>query len=104
MERKLFDDGGYYLDNGAAVCEADHWRCETTEFSLEDVRLAANISRPVLPQGTPNEAILDKWGNRIWPSGMRSWGPLEHDTGARKALAHGGFLGIMMPANYCEDN
>ena len=104
LERKLFDDGGYYLDNGAAVCEADHWRCETTEFSLEDVRLAANISRPVLPQGTPNEAILDKWGNRIWPSGMRSWGPLEHDTGARKALAHGGFLGIMMPANYCEDN
>ena len=60
LERKLFDDGGYYLDNGAAVCEADHWRCETTEFSLEDVRLAANISRPVLPQGTSNEAILDK--------------------------------------------
>ncbi len=102
LERKLFDDGGYYLDNGAAVCEADHWRCETTELSLEDVRRACGIVRPVVPVGTPEDAILDKWGNRVWPSGMRSWGPLEHDTGARKALAQGGFLGFMMPADYRE--
>lgn len=102
VERKLFEDGGYYLDNGAAVCEADHWRCETTLLGVDDIRWAAGIGSVVVPSAMLGQAI-DKWGNRVWPSGMRSWGPLEHDTGARKALAQGGFLGMMMPADYCED-
>ena len=103
LERKLFEDGGYYLNNGAAVCEQDHWKCETTEHSVEVVRHAAKIMNPVIPASMQSCPILDKWGNRVWPSGMRTWGPLEHDTGARKALAQGGFLGLMMPAGYTED-
>lgn len=102
LERKLFEDGGYYLDNGAAVCEDDHWKCETTEHSLEDVRRAAGITKPVIPPTLDASAVWDKWGNRVWPSGMRTWGALEGDTGAKKALAQGGFLGFMMPAGYTE--
>jgi len=102
LERKLFVDGGYYLFNGAAVCEEHHWQCERTQLSVEEVRAAAGISEVVLPTGFEREASYDKWGNRIWPSGLRSWGPLEYDTGARKALAQGGVLGLMMPRDYAE--
>src|SRR3546814_5336655 len=35
IERRLWPDGGYYLDNGASVCRDHHIRCETTEISVE---------------------------------------------------------------------
>lgn len=102
LERKLFADGGYYLGNGAAVCEDHHWACETTLLSVEAVRAAAGIKQPALPAGFEAARAYDKWGNRVWPSGLRTWGPLEHDTGARKALAAGGYLGALMPPGYAE--
>lgn len=102
LERKLFSDGGYYLANGAAVCDRHHWACETTELSVETVRRQCGIDKPHLPPGFEAGALYDKWGNRIWPSGLRSWGPLQGDTGARKALAAGGFLGRLMPPDYTE--
>lgn len=102
LERKLFADGGYYLANGVAVCEAHHWQCETTVLTVEQVRTAAGICTAVLPAGFDSLAMYDKWGNRVWPSGLRTWGPLEQDTGARKALAAGAVLGLLMPADYAE--
>ncbi len=103
LERKLYPDQGYYLGNGAAVCEQHHWDCETTALSVEQVRSAAGIQCPVLAPAYDAAKTYDKWGNRVWPSGLRSWGPLEADTGARKALAAGGFIGLMMPTSYLED-
>lgn len=102
LERKLFADGGYYLGNGAAVCEEHHWQCETTEVSVETVRLAAGIRMPVLPPGFAAHLVYDKWGNQVWPSGLRTWGPLQDDCGARKALTRGGVLGLLMPPGYSE--
>lgn len=104
LERKLYPCGGYYLGNGAAVCEAHHWDCETTRISVETVRRAAGIEYPVLPPCALEGQVLDKWGNRVWPNGLRTWGPLESDAGARKALAVGGFLGLMMPVGYAPAN
>ena len=43
IERRLWNDGGYYLDNGATVCEEHHLLCEQTVYSVEDVREAAGI-------------------------------------------------------------
>lgn len=98
LERKLWPDGGYYLANGAAVCARCHWRCETTEVSVAEVRRAAGIDLVLVPPGfTPGDEI-DKWGNRVRTDGMREWGPLEMEPGARRALAAGGFLGLMLPA------
>lgn len=104
LERKLFLDGGYFLGNGAAVCEDHHWECEVTSLGVDEVRAAAGISSPSLPPGFLCDAEYDKWGNRVWPSGLRTWGPLQSDTGARKALAAGGFLGLMMPPGYLEQS
>lgn len=103
LERKLYPNGGYYLANGAAVCEPCHLACEHTTVTVGDVRQAAHIDGPVLPPGFEPGIVYDKWGNRVWTSGMRTSGPLAQDTGMRRALAAGGFLGRLMPADYTED-
>ncbi len=97
LERKLFPDGGYYVENGAAVCEKDHWRCETGELSPEDVRSAAGILEALLPPGFPPGAVIDKWGNTVRADGLLEPGPLFGDIGARRALAAGGRLGQFVP-------
>lgn len=92
LDRKLFHDGGYYLSNGAAVCEDDHWRCETTELSVEHVRKAAGILDWTLPAGMPRDKTYDKWGNIVLEQGMLLAGPLAEDDGCRRALNRGGKL------------
>src|SRR5271163_2337560 len=49
IERRLWDDGGYYLDNGASVCREHHLACEMTTISVEDVRLACGVTKPIIP-------------------------------------------------------
>lgn len=49
LERKLWVDGGYYLDNGASVCEGCHLRAESTEVSCEELRGRCGIDRVLLP-------------------------------------------------------
>lgn len=79
LERKLFPDGGYYLDNGASVCSPCHLKCEQCEVSVEDVRKAAGIATPVLPPGFRHDRIYDKWGNEILSDGRKLAGPLGED-------------------------
>ncbi len=97
LDRKLFADGGYRLSNGAPVCERHHWDCEITRRSVPEVWAACGISPGCLPEGFDPRLAYDKWGNRIRPDGTRAWGPLQDDSGARKALAMGGVLGLFRP-------
>lgn len=96
LERKLFADGGYYSGNGAAVCEQHHWKCETTELSVEEVRHAANISTVILPPGFDSAVRYDKWGNEMRQDGALVAGPLVDDVGMRRALEQGGKLGLLL--------
>lgn len=97
IERKLFDDGGYYLSNGAPVCDKHHWDCETTKISVETIRSKLEQTEFTLPTGFATSESIDKWGNVIRADGMREPGPLFTDHGARKALAAGGYLGLFVP-------
>jgi hypothetical protein len=90
VDRKLWVDGGYYLDNGAAVCEACHWLCEKTTVSVEAVRAAAGIDSVLLPPDL--HGTVDKWGNRLLPDGQREKGPLFDDHGVQKILRQAGLL------------
>ena len=65
LDRKLFPDGGYYLDNGASVCEEHHWACEKCELTVEQVREACKIKIVVLPPGLEKNIVYDKWGKHI---------------------------------------
>ena len=65
MERKLFEDGGYVLANGASVCSDCHWKCEITLVHPEEVRKVAGIEDRVLPDSFDPGQDYDKWGNVI---------------------------------------
>ncbi len=94
VERRLFDDGGYYPDNGATLCAACHIKAEQTVLSCDEIRSAAGITRAVLPPHLYPDQPYDKWGNPILPNGARLRGELFFDGSVQKVLAEGGVLSL----------
>jgi hypothetical protein len=92
LERRLWPDGGYYLDNGASVCREHHLACERTLISVDEVRAACGIRRALLPPHLYADQAYDKWGNPVLPDGRRLRGELFHDPSVQKALAEGRVL------------
>ncbi len=92
LERRLWPDGGYYLENGASVCPQHHLECERTTISVEDVRHAAGITKIVVPPHLYEDHIYDKWGNPILEDGRRGRGELFFDESVQKVLGQGGVL------------
>lgn len=87
VERKLWPDQGFYLENGASVCADCHLQAEATTISCDELRSRAGILRfPLPPHFNANE-IIDKWGNPILPNGMRLRGELFDDESVQKILA-----------------
>ncbi len=86
LERRLWSDGGYHLNNGASVCEEHHVACEQTLISVEDVRAACKISKPILPPHLYHDQVYDKWGNPVLENGQRLKGELFHDESVQKIL------------------
>jgi hypothetical protein len=86
LERRLFSDGGYYLDNGASVCGIHHIACEATDISVEEIRERAGITKKVIPEHFYDDQVYDKWGNPILPNGTRLIGELFFDESVQKIL------------------
>lgn len=97
IERRLWDDGGYYLDNGASVCGEHHILCEQTLISVEQVREAAGITHIIVPDDLYDSEVYDKWGNPVLANGRRGMGPLFWDESVQKVLKEGGVLDIFTP-------
>lgn len=91
IERRLWTNGGYYLDNGATLCdngkEGCHYKAETTFITVEDIRVAAGITKPCIPEDMYSDQIYDKWGNVFLADGRRTKGPLFGDESVQKVLA-----------------
>ena len=97
LERRLFDgNGGYYLDNGASLCEKHHIEAEQTTLSCEDIRIAAKIENIILPDHFYNDNEYDKWGNIILPNGNRIKGELFYDESVQKILKQGNVLDLFV--------
>jgi len=94
IERRLWPDGGYYLSNGASVCEDHHLECEMTTISVEEVREACGIRKFVLPPHLYTDQQYDKWGNIVLPNGQRLKGELFFDESVQKILDKGGVLSL----------
>lgn len=86
LERRLFPDGGYYLENGASVCGPCHIKAETTEIGCDELRAKIGITRFPIPPHLYADQPYDKWGNPILPNGMRTKGELFHDASVQKIL------------------
>ena len=96
LERRLWDDGGYYLSNGASVCGEHHIQCEQTTISVEQIRDFAGITNAMIPDHFYRDVTYDKWGNIITPSG-RFKGELFSDESVQKILHSGGVLHEFKP-------
>jgi len=94
IERRLWPDGGYYLSNGASVCGDHHLDCEMTTISVEDVREACKIEKPILPPHLYADQVYDKWGNIVLPNLQRLKGELFFDESVQKILKRGGVLDL----------
>lgn len=92
LERRLWSDGGYYLENGATVCAEHHLLCEQTLLTVDALREMAGIRQVVIPEHLYEEDAYDKWGNVVLPNGQRLKGELFFDASVQKALAGGGVL------------
>ncbi len=94
IERRLWHDSGYYLNNGASVCESHHLDCEMTKISVEDIRIKCGIEKPIIPPHLYKDEIYDKWGNIILSNGLRLKGELFFDDGVQKILREGNKLSL----------
>jgi hypothetical protein len=92
IERRLFPDGGYYLDNGASLCEKHHIEAEQTTLTCEEIRNAAGIKEIILPDHLYQDVEYDKWGNEVLRNGTRIKGELFEDPSVQKILKQGGVL------------
>ena len=62
MERGLWSDEGYYLDNGASLCEHDHRLAERNIISPQALRQILRIKTPILPKQLDPTVDYNKWG------------------------------------------
>lgn len=92
LERRLWPDGGYYLENGATVCEKHHLDCERTVIPVENVRHYAGVTKIVVPPHFYPDHQYDKWGNPVLADGRRGKGELFFDESVQKVLGEGGVL------------
>ena len=97
LERRLWPDGGYYLENGATVCEKHHLDCERTVIPVENVRHYAGITKIVVPPHFYPDHQYDKWGNPVLADGRRGKGELFFDESVQKVLGEGDVLDKFTP-------
>ncbi len=90
VERRLFtgphEFGGYFLENGASVCDEHHRLCESTDLTVEEVRAACGITRIVVPSHLYDDQRIDKWANPILANGQRIRGELFFDESIQKVI------------------
>lgn len=69
IERRLWADGGYYAENGAAVCDRDgtghHRDCEENRILPQQLRDWCGITEVALPPDWDDSLNYDKWGEVI---------------------------------------
>jgi len=96
IERRLFNQpeefGGYFIDNGASVCNACHRLAEQTLVSCEDLREKIGIKDIVLPSHLYDDNVYTKWGDIINGNGTRSKGELFYDESVQRILKEGKVL------------
>lgn len=92
LERRLFHDGGYYLDNGSSLCNVHHLGAEMTAISCEEIRTACGIDKIILPSHFTSDFKYDKWGNIVLATGGRIKGEMFYDESVQKILSWGSAL------------
>jgi hypothetical protein len=86
LDRALWKDQGYYINNGASVCAEHHWAVEKTDISVQEVWTKCGVTEPFLPPHLDPNLNYDKWGNILLDNGMRKPGEMFHLENVQKIL------------------
>jgi hypothetical protein len=86
IDRALWDNGGYFIENGVALCPKCHVLAEQTLLSCVELRKLSNIHTILLPNHLCPEDSYDKWGNILLPSGARIKGELFFNKNLQEIL------------------
>jgi len=86
IDRSLWDNGGYYANNGVSLCEEHHIQAEQTIISCKKLREMSEISEKVYPEHFYIEEEYDHWGNIVKPDGTRIKGELYNNDNVQKIL------------------
>lgn len=92
IDRSLWPDGGYYIDNGVTLCDTHHLDAEKTLISCDKLRELAGIENVILPDHFYLDEHYDKWGNIILPTGVRIKGEMWSEPGVQKMLSEAGVM------------
>lgn len=65
IDRSLFEDGGYHIDNGASLCSYCHVMAEDCLFTVEHIRACAGIVNKIVPEQLYSYVKYNKWGDAI---------------------------------------
>jgi hypothetical protein len=92
--------GGYVLDNGVTLCDAEHpdgrpgchMQAEMTLIEPGELRAAAAIASVVLPDHLETSASYTKWLDEQLPDGRRLRGELFYEEPVQKVLRAAGVL------------
>lgn len=90
IDRSLWEDGGYYLNNGVSLCAEHHLEAEKTLTSCQMLKICAKIENSIYPKNFSfNEFVVDydKWGNPCLKNGHRLKGYIFHKENVQKMLA-----------------
>lgn len=91
IDRKLFEDGGYYMNNGASLCDECHLKAENTLISCRELREKCKIEDIIYPDCLiKHECIIDydKWGNPILDDCTRLKGDFYDERKIHKTLIY----------------
>ena len=89
IDRSLFENGGYFIDNGVSLCEKHHIEAEQTLISCAKLRELSKIENIIYPENlslTEFVVDYDKWGNPILKNGKRLKGYIFHQDNVQKIL------------------
>ena len=86
IDRILWTDGGYCVNNGVSLCADCHILAEQTLLSCKELRELAGIKGTLMPGHFFSDEKYDKWGDIILPSGMRIKGELFGEENVQKIL------------------
>lgn len=76
IERALWEDGGYHLDNGVSLCHGHHLEAEQNILSPESLRKWAGINKTLVPDQLDSNLEHDKWGKVKYPRTFHlPWSP-----------------------------
>ena len=108
LERRLFDDGGYYLDNGATLCAACHVKAEMTVLSCDAIRAAIDGKSAGSDLIGPLEVAGSFWVFRIEKRDTQGV-YTETQKGqladfALQALGHGKMKVLDIDGRYIQEN